>query len=69
MWTNLIITISCFADAIAGMADQVNTWVLAILKASRFSNLFLSLVLTGSLSTAITILLIGCVMHPIKPGG
>jgi hypothetical protein len=68
MWSTILELIGLLMDAMAGLADQVNVKVLDLLKASRFSDLFLTLVLTGSFSTAVTVLFIGCILPVAKSG-
>jgi hypothetical protein len=69
MWSTVLAVMDLLMDATAGIADQVNVRVLDLLRASRFSDLFLTLVLTGSVSTAITVLFIGCILPVAKSGG
>ena len=68
MWSTILEVADLIMDAMAGVADQVNIRVLDILKASRFSDLFLTLILTGSFGTAVTILFIGCFIPSAKSG-
>jgi hypothetical protein len=68
MWSTILVVTDLLMDAIAGIADYVNVRVLDIFKASRFSDLFLTLALTGSLSTAFTVLFIGCILPAAKTG-
>lgn len=60
MWSSIFMAIELIIGAMSAIAEQVNVLALGILKASRFSDLFLTLVLTSSLSTAVAVLLIGC---------
>jgi hypothetical protein len=53
-------------EVLASVAYQVNVKVLDLLQASRFSDLFLSLMLSGSLSVAFTVLVIGCFLPAAK---
>lgn len=68
MWSTILAVMDLLMDAIAGIADLVNVRVLDLLRASRFSDLFLTLVLTGSFSTAFTVLFIGCILPVAKSG-
>jgi hypothetical protein len=68
MWLTILVVTDLLMDAMAGIADQVNVRVLDILRASRFSDLFLTLILTGSFSTAVTVLFIGCILPAAKSG-
>jgi hypothetical protein len=68
MWSTILTGMDLLMDAMAGLADQFNARVIDLLRASRFSDLFLTLVLTGSFSTAITVLFIGCVLPVAKSG-
>ena len=69
MWSTVSVVTDLVVDAMAGVADQVNVKALDLLRASRFSDLFFTLVLTGSFSTAITVLFLGCIMPAAKQGG
>jgi hypothetical protein len=68
MWFNYATAIISMADVVYSITERINMGVLGIIKASRFANLFWSLVLTGSFSTAVTVLLIGCVFQAAKSG-
>ena len=66
MWSNVLLATDLFMETMAGISDQINIRAHDILRASRFSDLFLTLALTGSLSTAFTILFIGCFVPSAK---
>jgi hypothetical protein len=55
-------------ETVAVIGDQINARALDMLRASRFSDLFLTLVLTGSFSTAVTVLFLGWVLPAAKTG-
>ena len=68
MWSSIVIATDFLMEAAAGIGDRINIMVLDILKGSRFSGLFLTLVLTGSLSTALTVLFLGWIWPEVKYG-
>jgi hypothetical protein len=52
-------------DTISGKFTGMNMMALDVLGASRFSNLFWTLVLTGFISAAIPLLVISWLLHPL----
>ena len=53
-------------DTISSKVVEINILALDMLRASNFSNLFWTLVLTVSFNVAIPVLFIGCILGPIR---
>lgn len=68
MWSSMLITADFLTKIAASIGNRLNITVLEVLKGSKFSGLFLTLALTGSLGTAVTVLLLGWIWPEAKSG-
>lgn len=66
MWSAMLVLIRTIIDKIHSTVVRINISMLGLLRAGSLSTLFWTLVLTGSFGAAVPVLVIGCVLSPVK---